>query len=308
MAAVGASNSFEMAARATKCARRAAEYANAVAVRTTALAEHQERVAGSGASAAASRIRATRMDRNSEQCQRAAEQVHRSFLAKLVRWASLDDAATLLGPGLMGGVAAAAGWGAAVLTVSDRQGGDQSVAVSGPTARRLHDLEVILAEGPARDAVRVGALTADQDELVARWPRFGPAAWGLGVAAVAAVPVDLGTGEEGLCGSLTGFGPPMPAAEVNVCGLDEVAEALGQTVSRAPGVLGAGASDLPAVVGYNEQHAQPALHLAAGSLHARCGVAIDDALALIRAHAFGESRPVVEVAQEIIVGRLSLEP
>ena len=174
-------------------------------------------------------------------------------------------------------------------------------------ARRLLDLEVILAEGPSRDAVSVGALTAGEDELATRWPRFGPAAWGLGVVAVAAVPVDLGPWKEGLCGSLTGFGPPMPDAEVNVCGLDEVAEALGQTVSRAPGVLGAGVSDLPPTVSRDEEDAQPALHLAAGTLHARCGVAVDDALALIRAHAFAESRPVAVVAQEIIVGGSSLE-
>lgn len=180
--------------------------------------------------------------------------MHRSFLATVVRWAARDDAATLLGPVLMGGVAAAAGWGAAVLTLSDAQGRDRFVAASGPTARRLHDLEVVWAEGPSRDAVRAGALTAGEHELAIRWPRFGPAARRLGVAAVAAVPVEVCTREEDLCGSLTGLGPPMPDTEVNVCGLKEVAEALGQAVSRAPWVLGAGVPDLSAAVGDDEEH------------------------------------------------------
>lgn len=74
---------------------------------------------------------------------------------------------------------------------------------------------------------------------------------GVAAAAVAAVPVEVGTGEEGLCGSLTGLGPPTPDTDVSVCGLNEVAEAL----------------------------------------------------ALSRARVFAESRPVAEVAQEILVGR-----
>lgn len=64
--------------------------------------------------------------------------------------------------------------------------------------------------------------------------------------------------------------------------------------------------DLPSLELFAEEDFQPALHQAAGLLHARDGWEIDDALALIRAHSYAADRPVAEVAEGIIHGRVPL--
>jgi len=237
------------------------------------------------------------MHRRSEACQRAAERMHLTFSRRLARWAVREDADLLLRPVLMTAVANTAGWHAAVLSLSDRAGGEKLVAASDATARRAHELEVALAEGPSRDAALGQTPVARGAELQVRWPRFGPAVGELGVRAVAAVPVDLGLHDLG--GALTVLGSAAPAASVNDWGLGEVAEALAVTVLQAPEVVRADDAGVPGLEVFGDEDFQPGLHQAAGIMHARYGWDIDDAVALIRAHAFAEDRTVDEVAAEV---------
>ena len=64
--------------------------------------------------------------------------------------------------------------------------------------------------------------------------------------------------------------------------------------------------DLPSLELFGDEDFQPALHQAAGVLHERCGWTIDNAIALIRAHAYAEERRVGEVAEEVVRGGLLL--
>lgn len=69
----------------------------------------------------------------------------------------------------------------------------------------------------------------------------------------------------------------------------------------------AGETDVPGVDQFADADFQPALHQAAGMLCERTGLPIEDAIDLIRAHAYAEDRPVSEVAAEVIRGTV-LEP
>jgi hypothetical protein len=48
------------------------------------------------------------------------------------------------------------------------------------------------------------------------------------------------------------------------------------------------------------------VHQATGALAARNGIRVTEALALLRAHAFRISRPLDEVAEEVLSGRLEI--
>ena len=302
MSGVDPRRSFESAARAVRFGRQAAEQAHRAAAHAEVLAQQPARAAWPDASLERAHARAARLHSKSEACQRAAERMHQMFLRRLVTWAAgREDTVTLLRPVLMGAVASTAGWGGAVLTVSEATGQSRLVAASDVTARRVHGLEVALGEGPSWDAMRNGGLAARVDELGSRWPSFGAAAGELGVTSVAAARVDLDHGE-GLFGSLTFVGPPAPDMTVAVCGLDQVAEALRQTVFKVPQILRADDADVPLMELLEEEDYRPALHQAAGVLRARFGWDADDGIAMIRAHAFAEGRPITLVAKDIMAG------
>lgn len=241
--------------------------------------------------------------RRSEASQRAAEKMHLTFARRLGRWALLEDADLLLRPVLMTAVAKTAGWRGAVLSLSDQAGGEKLVAASDETARSAHELEVTLNEGPTWDVLNGGLPVARGMELDARWPRYSAAVDDLGVRAVAAVPVDLGEGDLGAV--LTVTGATVPTLADRACGLGEVAEALGRTVLRVPDLVYFDDAGVPGLNVFQDADFQPALHQAAGLLHGRFGWDIHDAVALIRAHAFAEDRPVAEIADDVCrAGRL----
>ena len=297
--------SLESAWRALHFARRAADQAPRAAEHAAEAAARQERLAGAGTSSAPVHVRIAAMHRRSEAAQRAAERMHLNFARRLAGWSVREDADQLLRPVLMKAVANTAGWRGAVLSLNDATGAEKLVAASDATARRAHEIEVTLAEGPSRDAGLGRVALARGAELERRWPRYGPAVAELGVRAVAAVPVDLGCTYLG--GALTVIGATPPTWTANACGLCEVAEALAHTVLQAPDLVVDDGAGVPGLAVFETQDFQPALHQAAGLLHAREGWDIDSAVALIRAHAFAEDRPVTEVAAEVC-RRGRLEP
>jgi len=254
-------------------------------------------MAAAGSSSAQVHARIAAMHRRSEACQRAAGRMHLTFAHNLARWALGEDADLLLRPVLMTAVANTAGWSGAVLSLSDLSGGERLVAASDETARRTHELEVTLNEGPSWDALNGGEPLARGVELERRWPRYGAAVAELGVGAVAAVPIELG-GED-LGGALTVMGTSLPTPTDRACGLREVAEALARTVLQAPDVVHTDESGVPGLEVFQDEDFQPALHQAAGVLRTQFGWDMDSAVALIRAHAFAEDRPIAEIAADV---------
>jgi len=289
-----AMRSMEFARAAVEQARRAAEHADSKAT-------EQERLAAcsSNPSRAALHARMAAMHRRSEACQRTAERLHSRFWRRLQRWMARADAGSLLRPVFMSAVASTAGWDGAVLTVCNGAGVETLVAASDDCARQSHEIDVAVGEGPSWEALRGRASQAGGAVFERRWPRFGAAAACLGVHAAAGVP--LGRSGSGLRASLTVVGATEPSFAGSVS-LREMGEALTGTVLCAHLVERAGDADPPGLGLFEDEDFLPALHQAAGALHERCGWDADDAVALLRAHAFAEDRPLAEVAVEVLRG------
>ncbi len=178
-------------------------------------------------------------------------------------------------------------------------------------SEQLAELEMILGEGPCRDASTSGGpvLASDLAEMqaVRRWPVFAPAACQAGAAAVFAFPLQVGAIRAGVMGlyrerpgSLSAFqlGDALVFADTATLLL---LDAQGQ---------GQGAGDLGPQTG---QPADLALHRAeidqaTGMLTEQLGVGIADAFVRLRAYAYVNDRRLTDVARDIVARRLRLHP
>lgn len=171
-------------------------------------------------------------------------------------------------------------------------------------ASRLEDCQLIAGEGPCTEAflqdtwVEEPALHCPPS----RWPAFTQCAAGVGIGAVAALPLSIGDLRIGVLdlyrtrsSTLTGDQRNRAFAYARILAvlvLDEHPHLL---------TMGTHASQ-PGPQGY-----PPTVHQAAGMLAARTGLTTDDALARLRAHAYSNDLPLLETADHVISGR-SLDP
>lgn len=290
----------DCARRSLALSRRAAELSREAANISAEIAANHERLARlcGPDSKASSRLAAAY--RHSENCQRAAAKLYENYMRHLARWLTRQDPQRELRPVFMSTVASVAGWQGAVLTLLTLNGDEGLVAASGPAVRTAHELEVSMAEGPSREAMRDHTLAvACGPQMEERWPQYGPAVRELGVGSVASTPVHLGFG----CGeaSLTMIDPCPSTSVHKVRHLGHVADALAAVLQVADGSPVASGDPLGLRV-FEQEDFQPSLHAAAGVLHQRCGYDIADAVALIRAHAFVENRSVAAVADGVLRG------
>jgi hypothetical protein len=289
-----ARSATEQAGRARR-AQRAADDAAGIAAR-------HERLAERGAPSTEMHERVAALHRRNEARQRAAAKMLTTFSQRLRQWSDSSGADGSLRPVLMGAVAATVGWDGAVLTLSSMSGSETLVAASDRTTRGAHELEMTLAEGPMWEAMRGHESAVHDHDLDRYWPRFGPAVRRLGVGAVAAVPLRLGTDESSGC--LAVMGPRKPRVTSAQWSLRDVADALSVTVLEDPCSTEPGSMTVPVLPSFEVEDLQPTLHQAAGVLQERCGWHVDDAIALMRARAYAEERPVSDVAQDVLDGGL----
>jgi hypothetical protein len=192
------------------------------------------------------------------------------------------------------------------ITLMTLEGVGTVAAASDAACRSLEELQFTLGQGPCLDAFasRYPVLEPDLAGAgVRRWPGYAPAAGGLGVGAVFALPLQVGAARVGVlevyrlqAGSLSSPGLALALTFGQVA-----VEALldGQASSR-PGHLPDGldrAMDTHAVV-----------YQAQGMLVVDLGISLADAMARLRAHAFAHDRPLHLVARDIVESRLRLEP
>jgi hypothetical protein len=64
--------------------------------------------------------------------------------------------------------------------------------------------------------------------------------------------------------------------------------------------------ELATVAPWEPEDFQPELHQAAGKIAAATSCGIDSALAMIRAHAFAQTRSITDVAQDILNNQLTM--
>jgi len=169
-----------------------------------------------------------------------------------------------------------------------------------PVSRRLSDLQFTLGEGPAIDASEHGlAVFAPDlgDVSASRWSAFTAEAIGLGVRAVFALPLQIGAIRAGalVMHRLTA-GPLSPTALKD-------AQAFADAVTST--ILSAEAGTQLTVGDLVDQ--QMIVFQATGMISIQLAVDLAEALARLRAHAYGANKTVSEVAADVVARRLRFD-
>ncbi len=179
------------------------------------------------------------------------------------------------------------------------------VHATGPRPAELEELQFTVGEGPCVDAFTAGmpVLVPDlgADGWRARWPGFTVAAGQAGASAVFAFPLAQGEiriGVLGLCRGAPGPLGPDGLADVLVC----ADAALLLLLNARSGTDGHGHPDGN---GWHGHHSR--VYQATGMVSVQRGVGLEEALALLRAHAFAHDLPLGEVAAQVVARRLRLD-
>jgi hypothetical protein len=185
------------------------------------------------------------------------------------------------------------------LALMTDEGPAGTVAASDDGALQLEELQFTLGQGPCVDASRTGrpVLVPDLAGTSLRtWPQFGAGADAAGLRAVFAFPLQFGAIRLGVldlhrdtAGELSG---------------EELADALTYADAATQLLLDLQAEDT--ALGMPPPHALAVLddraevHQATGVVSVRAGVSLTQALALLRARAYAEGRPIGDLARDIL--------
>lgn len=195
----------------------------------------------------------------------------------------------------------ARGVGVSVMTDDTLGGG--TVAASDLVSRRLDDLQFTLGEGPCIDAYSLRRPVLEPDLLGSgstRWPGYAAAAQDEGVRAVFAFPLQIGTARAGAMDVYRT--EPGPLAQ----------DALSQALTFAEVAMGLLLDTQTATERGSSAHVDDALayrlevYQAQGMVMVDLGVSLDEAMARLRAHAYGADRSLADVARDIVEGNLRL--
>lgn len=194
------------------------------------------------------------------------------------------------------------GAGIMLMTDGEHKG---TLGISDDVMRVVEELQFTLGEGPCIDAFTSArpVMEPDLSEPVdLRWPAFTGPAIDAGVRAV--------------------FGFPLRSGSVSLGALDlyqdrpgelrqsQIADAIVMTDVICNTVLALQAEAPPDALAEQidiSLHNRAVVHQAAGMLSVQLGIDVGDALARIRAHAYGTGLPVNDVATAIVERRLRLE-
>jgi hypothetical protein len=175
-----------------------------------------------------------------------------------------------------------------------------TVAASDGGALQLEELQFTLGQGPCVDASRTGrpVLTPELAGAYRRWPQFAAGADAAGLRAVFAFPLQIGGIRLGVLdlyrdtagglsrGDLAGALSFADAATQLLLDLQARDTARGTSPSPALAVL--------------DDRAE--VHQATGVVSVRAGVSLAQALALLRARAYAEDRPIGDLARDVLDG------
>lgn len=194
--------------------------------------------------------------------------------------------------------------GAGIMLVSDDVGRG-SVCATDAVSALIEDLQFQLGEGPCVDAYHDDhpILEPDlADPAHARWPAFTAPAVEAGVRAIFGFPLHIGHVRLGVLdlyrdrpGAMTDDQHADALAMADIA----VRAVLVMQANAPPGQL---AAELDA--GADFQHV---VHQASGMVAAQRDVSLAEALIRIRAYAFGNGRPLAEVADDVVERRLRFD-
>ena len=191
----------------------------------------------------------------------------------------------------------------AVVSMRSLQGSEAIVAHSGSAIRAVAELEFGLGEGPTRDSWDTGRpqFVADLTSARSTWVAFAPAAIEAGIRAAYAVPLHVGAAR---FGAFT-----MYCAAPRQLAREEAGQALVLAELATEMLLDSSAQSPDGAI---DPHLESALDVrseiyqAQGMLMVSLRVGLTEALARMRAHAFATDRNLLDVAGDIIEGRLDL--
>lgn len=168
--------------------------------------------------------------------------------------------------------------------------------------QRAEALQTDLGEGPAYTAQRHGfPVLVDDLELDDTWPAFGPAAAELGLQSVFAFPLRSGTVRLGAL-SLYRQTAGQLSDEHHADALVFARLALDLFLALQHG---RDVDDLDELFVQGTRNTVE-IHQAAGIVSVQLGIAVGAALSLLRAHAYSDSRSLLDVAQAVVARRLHL--
>lgn len=212
------------------------------------------------------------------------------------------------GPDPMRGICRAAATalgasGAGLLLVDG--GPSTPLAWSDRVSGRLGELQRTLGEGPGVDAHRLGRPVSEPDLGLPRhprWPVFLPAALDAGAAGIFSFPLRVGGVRVGaLTIHRTAAGALSDDQHADAMSVAAVAVAaiLGSQAGAPPGALGV---ELESLVSFDA-----VIHRASGMVSVQLGIGVGEALVRLRAQAFASSRPLADIAADIVAGRGRLD-
>ncbi len=179
-----------------------------------------------------------------------------------------------------------------------------ALAESGPLALFLDETQFQLGDGPVFESQKSIApvIVEDMSSPAARsqFPAFGPIAMDKNVLSIAVFPITMGTAKLGTLNIYREKAGPL-SAEQYANGLIAASFALGEAIDHQAGVLQKISSgEIPHR--FESSH----LQIAAGMIAEALNCSIVESLVLIRARAFTDGVPVVQIARQIEEKKLVL--
>lgn len=180
-----------------------------------------------------------------------------------------------------------------------------TMCVSDHRTEVVEDLQFACAEGPSCDAYRDRrpVVVPDLDAMEpGRWLAFGPGALDVGVRAAFGFPLLVDT----VCLGVLDLYHDAPGALAD--GQMQDAQIMAHLAAEA--VLGWQAVGEALEVPWQLEHVplhRAVVHQASGMISVQASTSVENALALLRAHAFAEGRSVGDLAADVVAGRFRFE-
>ncbi|MEU5686823.1 GAF and ANTAR domain-containing protein [Streptomyces venezuelae] len=167
-------------------------------------------------------------------------------------------------------------------------------------SRQLEDLQFTLGQGPGPEAASSGAPVLVPDlsaESPDRWPALLPELVAVGIGAVFCLPLRLGKAS---LGALT-----LQRARAGPLGKSPLADAWTVTHALTAALVEDGEAWQAFAEAEETSHFyRAAVHQASGMISVQAGVSLAEALMRLRAYAYQQGRPLLEVADDVVARRV----
>ncbi len=196
-----------------------------------------------------------------------------------------------------------AGADAAALTVAYAETNRVTLFATDVLSARLEDLQEVMGEGPGFSAASAGSLRVCRlgTPSAEAWPMFSRAAVDVvGRATLHAVPMQPDHQVLGVM-TLYQFQHPDVDLAMDEDALLRLAAATGAALVRDPEAVDLGLRESP-------WHSRAHVHQATGMVIAQLGLGPDDALAVLKAHAYAGETTIADIAHQVVARTLRFMP